>query len=321
MKKIILTLSILSFTSCFNTKDIWNRYEAKFNVLRVSENDVDITAYQPFIPNNKLAILDSVSILKLQKNLPVIDGATALYPLYSAFAQSVYPPDGKKNVRYTNTMNACKALINRKTDIIFVAQPSKEQLEMANKAGVTFRLVPVAKEAFVFFVNTNNPVSSLTVNQIQDIYSGKIVNWSELDGRNDTIVPFQRNVGSGSQTAFLNFMKDEKVIPPRKDEVIFGMGMMISRVADYINYHNSIGFSFRYFVNEMVANKQIKLLKINGIYPDLESIKNNIYPLSSYLYAITLTDNTNPNVEKMLNWIKSAQGQELVEKTGYCSIL
>jgi phosphate transport system substrate-binding protein len=324
MKKIILmhilALSILLFTSCFNTKNIWNRYENNFKVLRVSENDVNISAYQPFSSNNRVAILDSVSVLKLQNNLPVLDGATALYPLYSAFAQSVYPPEGKKNVRYTNTMNAYKALINKKTDIIFVAQPSKEQLEMADKAGVTLRLVPVAKDAFVFFVNANNPVSSLTVNQVHDIYSGKIVNWSELGGQNDTIVPFQRNVGSGSQTAFLNFMKDKEIIPPRKDKVIFGMGMMISRVADYVNYPNSIGFSFRYFVNEVVANKQIKLLKINEIYPDLESIKNNVYPLSSYLFAITLTDNTNPNIEKMLNWIKSVQGQELVKKTGYCSI-
>jgi phosphate transport system substrate-binding protein len=70
----------------------------------------------------------------------------------------------------------------------------------------------------------------------------------------------------------------------------------------------------------MVRNKQIKLLKINGVYPDVESIKNQTYLLTSDLYAITLSDNTNPNVVKFLEWILSSQGQFLVERTGYCAI-
>lgn len=324
MKKTVLiigfTVIFSLLTGCFNTKNMWNRYENNLNYSRISESDFDVAAYQPFIKNNKVATLDTVSTLKLKNNLPVLDGATALYPLYSAFAQAVYPATGKNKIKCRNTMNAYKALINKEVDIIFVASPSKEQLEMAKKAGVNFRLIPIAKEAFVFFVNQNNSINDLSISQLRDIYSGKIKNWSKVGGQNDTIIPFQRNTGSGSQTAFINFMQGNEIIAPRKDELIFGMGMMISRVADYINYPNSIGFSFRYFVNEMVGNKEIKLLKINGFPPDVISIENATYPLLYDFYAVTLSDNKKPNVEKLLEWIKSEQGQALIEKTGYTSV-
>jgi len=324
MKKTSLITCIIMIsallTGCLNTKNMWNRYENNLNYPRISENDFDISEYQPFIENNKVATLDVVSTLKINNKLPVLDGATALYPLYSAFAQAVFPARGKNKVKYSNTMNAYKALIKRKVDVIFVASPSSEQLKMAEKAGVNFKLTPLAKEAFVFFVNENNPINNLSISQLHDIYSGKIKNWNEVGGQNDSIIPFQRNIGSGSQTAFINFMQENEIVIPRKDEIIFGMGMMISRVADYINYPNSIGFSFRYFVNEMVGNKQIKLLKINGFPPDIASIENVSYPLLYDFYAITLSDNKKNNVEKLLEWIKSEQGQELIRKTGYCPI-
>ncbi|MDR1005466.1 MAG: substrate-binding domain-containing protein [Bacteroidales bacterium] len=320
-KKLFASLILLlSLTSCFNTKKMWDRYDSNLNYSRVSENDFDVSSYQPFVKGNKVAVLDSASTLLLKKDLPVLDGATALYPLYSAFAQAVYPSNGNKKVRYSNTMNAYKALIDKKVDIIFVASPSAEQLEMAKNAGVELRLLPIAREAFVFFVNSNNIVDNFSIEQLQDIYSGKITNWNEVGGKNDSIIPFQRNIGSGSQTAFLDFMQAKPIITPKKDELIFGMGMMISRVADYINYPNAIGFSFRYFVNEMVGNRQIKLLKINQFPPDFMSIENKKYPLLYDVYAITLFDNKKPNVEKLLNWILSEQGRELIQKTGYCPI-
>jgi phosphate transport system substrate-binding protein len=299
---------------------MWNRYENNLHYPRISENDFDINEYKPFRANSKVATLDTIPTLKLKNNLPVLDGATALYPLYSAFAQAAYPEKGKNKVKYSNTMKAYNALIKRKIDIIFVASPSKEQLEMAEKAEVKLKLIPLAKEAFVFFVNENNPISDLSVSQLQNIYSGKVRNWNKLGNLNDTIIPFQRNIGSGSQTAFINFMRDNEIVTPRKDEIIFGMGMIISRVADYINYSNSIGFSFRYFVNEMVGNEQIKLLNINGFEPDIVSIENGNYPLTDNVYAVTLSDNNKPNVAKLLEWIKSAQGQILIKKVGYCPI-
>jgi phosphate transport system substrate-binding protein len=70
----------------------------------------------------------------------------------------------------------------------------------------------------------------------------------------------------------------------------------------------------------MVGNRQVKLLNINGFPPDIVSIENGNYPLVEYLYAVTLSDNSKPNVEKMLEWIRSEQGHLLINKTGYCPV-
>lgn len=106
--------------------------------------------------------------------------------------------------------------------------------------------------------------------------------------------------------------------PPTED-VIGGMGGIISEAADYHNYSNSIGFSFRYFSTEMVQNGDIKHLEIEGVYPDKESIRNDSYPIASEFYAVT-AGSDNPHIDDFIEWILSDEGQELVEKSGYVPV-
>ena len=310
-------LSLL-FVSC-GVHEIRNAYDR--SRLRIQDS-VNLFLYEPFGENTKAVSLQETSTLKLDSDLPLLDGATALYPLYAAFVQAVYPK--KKYELYDsevvcrNTISAYERLIKREVDIIFVAPPSKAQAELAEKEDVVFRYTPIGKEAFVFFVNARNPVKNLSVEQIRGIYSGEITNWKKMGGKNEIIRPFQRNVNSGSQTAFVSFMTGKNIINPPQKDVVGGMGGIISQTADYANYRNAIGFSFRFYANEMVNNKDIRLLKVNGVYPNIEAIDANTYPLSSQFYAISLADNDKENVLKLLDWITSEQGQYLVEKTGYC---
>ena len=70
----------------------------------------------------------------------------------------------------------------------------------------------------------------------------------------------------------------------------------------------------------MVRNSQIKLLEINGVAPTKENIINSSYPLSSEFFAVHLASNTNPNIQPLLEWILSEQGQSLIDRTGYVSL-
>jgi len=320
-KKIWLVLLSLTIMSCSVHK---GKIPDDRRIHRLREGTVNLQLYAPYVKNTRVVILDSLSTLRLETDLPLLDGATALYPVYSAFAQAVYPKKDyylyNSEVACNNTIRAYEKLINKTVDIIFVAQPSKKQLEAAEKAGVNFQYVPIGKEAFVFFVNSQNPVDNLTIEQLQAIYSGEITNWQEVGGNDELIRPFQRNENSGSQTAFVHFMQEKTIIEPPVENIHYIMEPIVTQTADYTNYGNAIGFSFRFYVNEMVKNKEVKILKINGIFPDLETIGKGIYPLSSHFFAITLADNNKPNVSKFLEWIISEQGQYLVEKTGYCPI-
>lgn len=297
-------------------------YHRSFATLPSSE--VDMHKYRPFIENTKAVSLEESASLKLEKDLPRLDGATALYPIYSAFAQAVYPEKEyniyRSEVMVNKTDEAYRNIINGEADIIFVLGPSKLQLEHAKNRNVELVLTPIGREAFVFFVHSKNPVSGLTTEQIQDIYSGKITNWSEVGGKNDKIRAFQRPQDSGSQTALQRLMEGKELMTPPKEDVIGGMGGIIQQTASYRNYKNAIGYSFRFFATEMIQNGEIRLLEVDGVYPSKETIRSDEYPLSAEFYAVTRADETNPNVDALIEWILSPQGQLLIEETGYVSL-
>lgn len=289
--------------------------------ITVGQREPASYRYRPFEKSENLAHLNGESSLKFTNtdDLPVVDGATALFPIYCSFVEAVYPSDCdiEKVVQFNTTSGAFKALIDGQDDIIFTAQPSKEQLAMAEEAGLEFNMYPIGYEAFIFIVNKKNPVNSLTLQQIKDIYTGKITNWKELGGKNIAIRPFQRDINSGSQTAFLKVMgKDAEILPPETHHVS-GMEGLLDVVSDYQNHNNAIGYSFRYYVETMEKNVNIKILKLNGIEASRENIRNKKYPITDNFYAITIKDRESENTRKFIEWMLSDQGQELIEKVGY----
>lgn len=132
----------------------------------------------------------------------------------------------------------------------------------------------------MFFVNENNPVDSLTVEQVRGIYAGEYTNWSQLGGANRVINPVTRPSGSGSQSAMDAFM-GEKKIAAKSPLAVTGA---------------SIGFSFRYYMDGIVGNDTVKMLSLNGVYPSAENIQNGTYPIIAQFYAVYRADNTNENI-------------------------
>ncbi|MCT4778098.1 MULTISPECIES: PstS family phosphate ABC transporter substrate-binding protein [Exiguobacterium] len=291
--------------------------------LRIEERGVELYDYQPFKEESDLAELDAPSSFKIDSNLPRLDGATALYPLYASFVEAVYPSDEynpysteESPVVSTTTGEAYDRLIQGKTDIIFVAGPSDLQVAAAEKAGMKFNMTPIGREAFVFFVHEDNPVDSLKLDEIQQVYAGDIDNWSEVGGENDPIRAFQRPEGSGSQTALQRMMGNRKLMDAPVEDVPEGMGGIIEQTAAYTNHKNAIGFSFRFYATEMVEDHDIKLLQVNGIAPTIETIADGTYPITSEFYAIT-TEEQYETYKPFLDWMTSEEGQTLVERTGY----
>jgi phosphate transport system substrate-binding protein len=254
----------------------------------------------------------------------VLDGAAALVPVYASIIENVYPKGSvtyeggtfsddnyygenfaeDSKMQYKNTVRGYQAIVDGTTDILFCAAPSAEQKQYAEEKGVELVYVPVGLEAFVFFVNENNPVDNLTTEQIRGIYSGKYTNWNQLGGPNRIINPVTRLEGSGSQSAMDAFMGDT-AIAPKSPLAITGA---------------SIGFSFRYYMDGIVGNKAVKMLSLNGVYPSAENIQNGEYPIIAQFYAIYRADNENENIKVLIDWLLSDEGQEIIEKTGYVKI-
>ncbi len=285
--------------------------------------EIDISAYQPFTQDNQVVKPDEKVSLQLTGSLPRLDGATAMYPLYAAFVEATYPKGDyqpyKSRVQVNRTPEAYQNLIAGNVDLIFVAAPSIKQEWQAEKEGLTFNMTPIGREAFVFFVHHKNNVDNVTLDQVKKIYAGEITNWRDVGGEDEAIRAFQRPADSGSQIALENLMDNKPIMEAPSENIASGMGGIIHEVSQYRNYKNAMGFTFRYYSTEMVRNKKIKLLSIDGIAPTKENIRNGTYPLVSEFYAVT-AGGENENVQKLIDWILTDEGQALVAKVGYVPV-
>ncbi len=284
--------------------------------------NIRVHEYLPFEEESKIVKIDSKT-LKLTGDLPVIDGAAAFFPVYSAFVNAVYPEttelyDGV--FEYNNTPGGYALLAEKQTDLFLGVYPSEEQKAYAEECDTTFVYTPVGTEAFVFFVHQDNPIDNLTTEQIKGIYSGEITNWKQVGGRNEEIAAFQRNEGSGSQSMLQRFMGDTPIMEAPTEMVNSMMSGIIEKVSDYRSKSNSIGFSFRYYVEGIIQNPDIKMLSVDGVAPTAENIRNGSYPIVTPMYAVTYEGNTNGNVDLLLQWILSEEGQYIIEETGYVGV-
>ncbi len=295
-------------------------------------SSVDLQPYYVENPDNLLVKLEETDFFIRDVNdMPVLDGAEAAYPVYSAFACNCYniidriqiaaKEEPRKNrpqpIQFTNTVEAYKKLLTGEVDIFFGAMPSAAQRTLAEEAGVELVMTPIAKEAFVFFVSEENPVDGLTSTQIREIYSGEITSWHRVGGVPLPILAFQRPNNSGSQTMMQHFMGDVPLEEPLEVEFSFPMIDVVHAVADYQNKAASIGYSFRYYTTQMTGAEHIKFLELDGVYPSAENILNDSYPMTTALYAITIKGNPNEMVAPFVEWMTGEQGQEIIEKTGY----
>ena len=285
--------------------------------------------YQPFSNSSKLTPLRDESRLRIESDFPRLDGATAFFPVYAAAVQAIYKAPQTNHerreisdvVRSSRTPHAYRRLIEGEADLIFAAAPSKEQMAAAHERGLTLSMVPLAREAFVFLVNRQNPVKSLSSDQIRAIYAGQVNNWQDVGGEDMQILAFQRPSGSGSQSTMENkVMQGQAMREPLKEEVSGMMGGLVMNVADYRNARSALGYSFRYYVTAMRNSEQVQLLAIDGVEPTVDNIRNGSYAFIADVYMVTARP-LSENTQKLMDWFLSDQGQQLIADVGYVPVV
>ena len=177
-------------------------------------------------------------------------------------------------------------------------------------------------DAFVFYVHADNPVDNLTTEQIRGIYSGAITDWKEVGTpESRKIVAYQRRP-KGEKSPFYQLMGGTPVMEPPKSPYWEGFARIGYRPADYRNSKGAIGYSNRFYATELLRDKKIKLLSIDGVAPTDENIRSGAYPFGKKMYMVTgrtpgSDDPRRGNVRKFMDYILSPEGQKLVEDTGY----
>ena len=289
--------------------------------------NTDVSAYAPFSPNTLAVKLDEPSELILDGDLPVLDGALALYPVYSAIAQTAYSETAFKqapeSVTFTDTLQAYDGIISGERDVIFVAGAAQSQMQKAKEHGAELVFTPIGKEAFVFLVGKNNPIDDISVRQIRNIYSGKTAKWATLGWREGgNIIAFQRPEGSGSQTGLQQIMGNIPIAAPRPlpDASLVGENSLMKQISvEYKGVQPALGYSYRFFAQTMLYNPDCKILSVDGVAPTNENIKSGAYPFTVRFYAVT-NGAPSGNAKRLIDFVVSPQGQKLIEKTGYTAL-
>jgi len=254
--------------------------------------------------------------------LPRIDGSTATIPLSEGLVKHLldYTPEQAQDFVHHNTTHfAYENLIAGDCDIIFVTPPSVDELQLMADSGEEFEVVKVVKDAFVFLVNADNPVESVSLSDLQDIYRGNITNWSEVGGDDVDIIAYQRQDNSGSQTLLYKlFLSKDELMPPPTELVIAGMGELVDAVSEYDGGQGALGYSVFYYAGDMYTSDGSRLLAVDGVLPTVETVADDSYPLIDGYYAVfRKSEPEDGAVRKLLSFLLSQPGQRIAQAEGY----
>jgi len=215
------------------------------------------------------------------------------------------------------------ALISNTVDIANASRKIKdEEIEKAEANGVQPVEYVVARDAIAVIVNIENPIDKLTLLQVSDIYSGKISNWSELGGDDRPIVKLSRETNSGTHVYFL-----ESVIRMgnTSDKTIFSADTLLlpsseGIIAEVRDNPNAIGYDGLGYITPDVKVIAIENSSGDYIFPSVDTVNSNLYPISRDLY-IYVNGTPKNEILDYLHWILSETGQKIVSDLGFVPVL
>jgi phosphate transport system substrate-binding protein len=242
-----------------------------------------------------------------------MDGSTTVGPIAKAFAEYYMRqnPGSTITVSESGSGNGAKSLLNSTCDIATLSRDLKDTERKAmEEKGVKPIQHVVAFDALPVVVHPSNKVKGLTVEQVKDIYTGKITNWKDVGGSDLAIVIISRDTNSGTFETFKDLVlgKDGKICEGA--EYVGSNGAIRQRVQVT---KGAIGYAGLGFID-----RSIKALEINGVAPCVVTVRSKTYPLSRPLFMFTNGDpKAGSFIARFLAIAASEKGHEIIEEIGF----
>ena len=268
------------------------------------------------------------------QDFPEIDGSTATLPLSHALYRlctGAGAQEAETAVSHGKTSTAWMRLLNRikkgpesaedaySPKLVIAYEPSEVLKEEFKALGDQVEVKAIGRDALVFMANQSNPVSSLTAEQIVEIYTGRVQNWKEIGGEDREILAFQRPENSGSQNLMEKLvMKDIPMEEAPKEFIVQEMGELLEEVSAYDNEGNALGYSVYFYASNMYERPELKFMAVDGVMPDRDTIRNGNYPFVNDFYAAIPAYLAADDPARILyEWLTSEDGQGLINGLGY----
>jgi len=321
---ILVSAICLSLCGCVN-----NKTEDTKSTALSQTSTADTTKTETTIPEKTAApeettapVINTISAITLE-NYPVVDGSTATIPLAIGLIQKITgctSAQAEESIAFNTTDASYQAMADGLSDLLLVYEPAQPTID-ALDVFKTMDMREIGLDALVFIVNEDNPVNSLTSDQVRGIYSGEITNWSEVGGDDVPIVAFQRPELSGSQTLMLNLMmKGTQMMTTTTETISAGMADIIEDISAFDNSANAIGYSVYYYAKNMYTQPGLKFISVDDVLPSNETINSREYGFTNPFYGVIPLD-PNPQAKAILDWLLTKDGQQLLVDCGYVPIM
>jgi phosphate transport system substrate-binding protein len=206
------------------------------------------------------------------------------------------------------------ALINGTVDLAQSSRPMRdgERADVESRRNAKLTETPVALDALAVFVNSGNRVRELSIDQLAQIYTGKVTNWNQVGGANAPIVLYGRENSSGTYEYFKEHVLNKADFAPRT-QTLQGTAAVINAVA---RDKNGIGYGGIAYASDVRAVSVKKDAATPAVEPNVSSVADGSYPISRKLYFYWVST-ANPELQQFVQWVTTPEGQKLVENVGY----
>jgi phosphate transport system substrate-binding protein len=229
-------------------------------------------------------------------------------------------PDVRISVTGGGSGTGIAAMINGTVDIANASRAIKsEEMEEAEANGIHPVEHVVARDAIAVIVHRSNPVNQLSIQQVSDIYSGKIANWQQVGGEDRPIVLLSRETNSGTHVFFL----EEVVRQGRSDDkTLFSPDTLLMPSSEGITAEvrdnpNAIGYDGLGYVTADVKTVAVSANPDGPfILPSAESVHSGQYPIARDLYIYTVGE-PQSRIKAYLDWILGDEAQQIVQELGF----
>jgi phosphate transport system substrate-binding protein len=248
-------------------------------------------------------------------------GSDTLVNLALAWAEAYMPlhPEVRLSVTGGGSGTGIAAMINGTVDIANASRAMKaEEISAAQDNGIEPVEFIVAGDAIAVVVHPSNPVDSLTLQQISDIYTCKITNWRELGGEDRPIVLLSRESNSGT---YVYFLENVIRLGDKESELLFSPDTLLMPSSEGISTEvrqnpNAIGYDgLGYVTPDQKVLAVARDANEAYVLPAIETVNDGTYPVSRPLYMYTAGQPTG-QVKAYLDWVLS-EGQGLVAELGF----
>jgi phosphate transport system substrate-binding protein len=301
-------------------------------------------ATEPIPPTARAVDISRLSV----ENYPRVDGSTSAYPLQITLAcqildvpciwldgdffsttRTIIPDPGFEgssdrvekifNLWHSGTHGSYMNLIEGNADFIIVARPpSEDELLAAEQVDLPLELKPIALDAFVFVLNSENLIDDISLDNLRNVYTGEITEWRQLGGSLDEIHTYQRNRNSGSQELMESLVMRGAPMIESPDMILDSMMGPINALSED---PLGIGYSVYFYAAFIFPLEHVKMIAVDGVHPTFENIADRSYPLTTEVYAVIRGDAPQESAARLLlAWLQTAEGQAAVAESGYVPI-